>query len=428
MTDVPFDGGTERDEPRFEERFPVAPDQPLTLAVHNANGEIRVRATNRTDVLLRSTKHGRPGSGRYDAATVGIDAEGNRIEVRARHEGGGRRGWSKRTFASGIGGRRVKAKADIDIDLGGINLHVGGDGVQIDFEIEIPRGGAGTTVELRNASGDVTVDDITGTINVTTASGDAQLRAVAGEVTAQSASGDLLVEQRAGGLTVRTASGDVHVKGGALDRFGAVTASGDLMIETDLRGLGPFTSQTVSGDVQLTGRLLTSAGGDNQGATLTFQTVSGDAEVTPPLRSTGKRVWRLGPSDTGGTEIAVRTVSGDLRARLDLARDATAGTADAPTAALVTPAPAMTVPPVPPVPPVPSIAPEAPPTAAERSPNAADLDTVPLPPPVEDATPLPATDDTEAERLAVLQALERGEIDVDEALTRLETVGTESVG
>ena len=427
MTDAPFiNGSFERDDPRFEERFPIAPDQPLSLAVHNSNGEVRVRATDRTDVLLRSTKHGRPGSGRYDEATVGIDVEGNRIEIRAEHAGGGRRGWSKRALAGGIGGRRAKARADIDLDLdlGGLNVHVGSDGVRIDIEVELPRDHvAGTMVEVRNASGDVTIDGVEGTVNVTTASGDAHVRAVAGEVTAQSASGDLLVEQRAGGLTVRTASGDVQIKGGALDRVGAVTASGDLLIETDLRGAGPFTTQTVSGDVHLTGRLLTGDGGDH-GATLTFQTVSGDAEVAPPLRKTGKRVWRLGPNDTGGPEIAVRTVSGDLRARLDIARDGTAASADAETAPLVTPVPPVpampAMPPMPPMPPRPPIAPEAPPTAA-------DLDTVPLPPAAEDA-PLTATDDTEAERLAVLQALERGDIDVDEALSRLETVGTEAVG
>src|SRR5215207_5423732 len=123
MTDAPFNVVTfEWDDARFEEHIPVAPDQPLTLAVHNSNGQISVRGTDRTDVLLRSVKHGRPGSGRYDDATVGIDIEENRIEIRAQHAGGGgRRGWSKRTFAGGIGGRRVKAKADIDIDLGGIN-------------------------------------------------------------------------------------------------------------------------------------------------------------------------------------------------------------------------------------------------------------------------------------------------------------------
>ena len=82
---------------------------------------------------------------------------------------------------------------------------------------------------------------------------------------------------------------------------------------------------------------------------------------------------------------------------------------------------------MPPAPPAPPVAPELPALTDERAPSSstAELDTEPVAPSadaataVQDAAPLPAADDSEAERLAVLQALERGEIDVDEALTRL---------
>ncbi|MDP9368523.1 MAG: hypothetical protein M3Q03_09655, partial [Chloroflexota bacterium] len=79
--------------------------------------------------------------------------------------------------------------------------------------------------------------------------------------------------------------------------------------------------------------------------------------------------------------------------------------------------PVLSAPPVPPVPPVPSVPPVAAldwstsESAATVGPSqAADID----------------SSNREAARLAVLEALERGELDVEEALDHLDALGAES--
>src|SRR5262249_13661096 len=118
------------------------------------------------------------------------------------------------------------------------------------------------------------------------------------------------------------------------------------------------------------------------GGSISLRGISGDALVEPPFRAVAKRTWRIGPGTEGGPSVAVKTVSGDLRARGTLATDANRLVESA-----VVPVPTPPEPPPAPAPPVPP----------------ADTGGAPADP-----------------RLAVLQAVERGEIDIDEAMRRLD--------
>jgi hypothetical protein len=189
-------------------------------------------------------------------------------------------------------------------------------------------------------------------------------------------------------------------------------------LEAALGGDGPYKAESVSGDVQLGLRPGTG------GAAVTFQSLSGDATVEPPFRKTDRRAWRVGD---GGPTVSVKSVSGDLRARLlpgvaePAAGDSRASAADAPTVPIAPVAPVPPAPPAPPVPPVAPAPPAAPAPAATFSVGAASEPTSSAP--VEPSTPVETAAEgavDEETRLAVLQAVERGEIDVEEALRRLE--------
>ena len=191
-------------------------------------------------------------------------------------------------------------------------------------------------------------------------------------------------------LTARTASGDTSAVAASLDEFILRSVSGDVALTAALTAAGPYRIESVSGDVRLELALPAELAGGEPNATLAFETLSGHARVDPPFRPAGRRIWRTGAAESG-PRIAVKTVSGDLIAKLGVG-----GTPAEPRATAPEPAPvASAAPPSPGV----DVVPPAHPAASGVAPDA-------------------------AARLAVLEAVERGEIDVDEAMRRLDDAET----
>ena len=409
-------------ETRREDRIPVDLNQPIELSVHIPVGDVTIRATERTDVLISHDPLDSFGDLSDDESELMIDVRNNRIEVRVNSRPG--TGWA------GIAG-----DVDLDAVVGQITrafrrgghwsaaragrARVGvGRHSWSDISIEVPQAITGR-VEIHSASGDIRIEGVTSQIALNTMSGDARVVRTRGDLALQTASGDLVVEGAAGRLTAQTASGDVRVTSAQIEGFHIQTANGDILLDALLTGDGPFRAQTASGDVRLTLRRST-AGGEDPAATLAYHTVSGDAHVTQPFRKTGRRLWQAGSGDRG-PRIDVTTVSGDLAAGFAIAESAFVP-ASTPTI------PRDDVPPAPPAPPMPPAPSAAIPPAQPSSPTEP---TPPLPVSGPDSElDLAAaharpeadqpTEQEDAVRLAVLEAVERGEIDVEEALRRLE--------
>jgi hypothetical protein len=240
------------------------------------------------------------------------------------------------------------------------------------LSIEVPRRAA---VEVHSASGDIQGAMLHGPVRAKAASGDILLVDVAGEVQAETVSGDAAI--RLDGPTVlalKTVSGDAIVEGGRVDRFVHSTTSGDLRVTSEL-GEGPHAIATVSGDVLITVR---------HGIRVVAQTLTGDLKTDLPHTSDGRAGRRSLTVGEGSTVVQFRSVSGDLR----VVGANGEGTG------------AVQQPPAPPAPPA------APAPSATASTDGA------------------GADPTEDERLDILRALERGEIDVDEATSRLAALDT----
>jgi Putative adhesin len=395
---------------RREVHIPVDLNQPIVLGIHNPNGDVTVRAVDRTDVLVGHVAPGRPRDLGGEAELM-IDARNNRIEVRPNPRVGV--GWAdvageidldavvgQFTNAFRRGGPRSSARP------GKVRI-ASGHHAWSDITVEVPRAMTGR-VEIHTASGGVRIEGVTSQIALNTMSGDLQVVRTHGNLDLQTASGDLVIEGATGRLTAHTTSGDVRITSAQIDGFQIQTANGDILLDAMLGGEGPFRAQTASGDVRLTLRQPT-AGGEEPAATLAFHTVSGDANVTPPFRKTDRRLWRAGPSDRG-PRIDVTTVSGDLVAAF-AAADSAFFPASTPTSR------ADDVPPAPPASPAPAIVPDRPSSPTEPAPPMVSWPRGEI-----DVRPEAAqsTGQGDAERLAVLEAVERGEIDVEEALRRLE--------
>jgi hypothetical protein len=376
--------------------IPIDLSQPLSLTIHIPSGNVSVRAVERSDVLVGYGSPGYPED-LGDESGLTIDVRGNHIEIRPdpRLDAG----WS------GIG-----ADFDLEAVVGQIAKAFRGGGpffspksgaVRIgsggrswpDLAIEVPRAITGR-VEIHSASGDALVEGFSGEIAVNTMSGDLRVVRTVGPLMVQTASGDLLVEDASGKLTMHAASGDARITSSRIDGFDIQTASGDVHLDTTLVGDGPFRAQTANGDVHLLLRRPTAAG-EEPAAALAFHTVSGDAHVSPPFRQIDRRRWQSG-SGNSGPRIGITTVNGDLTAAIAATDEH---------AFVAAPSPAVFVDETPPAAPAPEDQPQG---EQQRAGVSASPE----------ATPAIARDTRE--RLAVLEAVERGEIDIEEALRRLD--------
>jgi hypothetical protein len=403
-------------ETRREDRIPVDLNQPIVLEVHNPDGDVTIRGTDRTDVLISHSEIGSSGDLGDEESDLIIDAHQNRIEVRVNSVGG--TGWA------GIAG-----DVDLDAVVGQITRAfrrgghwssakpgkarvAAGRHAWSDITIEVPQMITGR-IGVHTASGDVQVEGVTSEIALNTMSGDVRVMRTGGDLILNTASGHLAIEGAIGRLTAQTASGDLNITSVQSEGFDIRTASGDLLLDVNLTGDGPFRAHTVSGDVHLTLRRST-AGGEEPAATLAFHTVSGDANVSQPFRKTARRFWQIGSGDRS-PHVDVKTVSGDLVARFDATVSAFA------LSSLPTP-PTPPTPPAPSTSPTPVIAPDQPSSPTEPVPVHQSWAPREVDVPVTNTGPevAPPAAQEDAVRLAVLEAVERGEIDIEEALRRLE--------
>jgi hypothetical protein len=271
----------------------------------------------------------------------------------------------------------AKNKLNLNFSIG--NFEFGGGSAEL--AVELPRG---ARVAIDGASTDVSVTGLQGPGRYRTASGDLILQDVGGDLNIESVSGDVRVDAVAAIEVVgRTISGDAVFRAPRLTRFEFNTTSGDLRIDAELAGNGPWSVKSISGDVVLVSR---------NAVQVEAQSVTGDLmsdlqhkTVTGP----GRRLMTIGGTPKPGVTLAFKSVSGDLRV-VEPRDAAVPGRPQAPDAPAT---PAM---------PMPAFAAEGP-----GAPGA------PAPEPSPEA---------ENARLEILKALERGEIDVETATERLAAV------
>lgn len=262
-----------------------------------------------------------------------------------------------------------------------------------DLDIDLPRTAA---LSLRTLSGDVEAVGIGGPSRWGSASGDLRIAVSAGPVAVESMSGNAVLEASGPlSLTARTVSGDLRVRAPLIEMLEASSVSGDIRIEAALGNGAGHAISSVSGDVDL---VTTSP------VRVETQTIAGDVRATGLHAAEGGRGRRTLVLGDGSIRVTVRTTSGDIRLR-----GTAPGTAPLP---VTRSAPVAQVAPVAPGEPVAPDAPAAPdaPVAPEAAPG---------PPWLGDAG---SVDRSEATRLEVLRALERGELDVEAATRRLEAL------
>lgn len=265
----------------------------------------------------------------------------------------------------GSGSLEVTEPRDGPGGIGGLIRLLGGSG-RIDASVAVDAP-SGCDLRCDGVSADITATGFRGTQEYRSVSGDLVLEGVGGELRVKGVSSD--VSLRAAGplaaLEVNTVSGDVSAVAPNIGQLRVVTVSGDVEVEASLADGPGHRVETVSGDLSL---------GVAGGLTVEVRGLSTDVDIRLPHRAEGSRDRRRYVIGEGGPDVLFSSMSGDIEVR-----SARRGVAAPPQA---------------PAPPTPPTAPR--PVTPPRAPVVSD-----------------------DEQLAVLRALESGEIDVEEATRRL---------
>ncbi|HEX6655354.1 MAG TPA: DUF4097 family beta strand repeat-containing protein [Candidatus Limnocylindria bacterium] len=232
--------------------------------------------------------------------------------------------------------------------------------VELDVQVDMPQG---AELRLDGVSGDLSVAGLDGDQRYNSVSGDVSLSRAGGNVRLNTVSGDATLRSTSPiGLRAETVSGDLSLIGPTITDLRVNTVSGDVEIEGQLADRGEHRLETVSGDVVF---------GLVGGATFEVRGIASDVSSDLDHRIEGRQDRRRVTVGSGGPSVLFNSMSGDLSINRPRRLDR-----------------------IVPQPPTPPAAPPSPPTPPAPEPSAED-------------------------QLAILQALERGEIDVEEASRRL---------
>jgi len=304
----------------------------------------------------------------------------------------------------------------------------GGARVSADFVVEVPWG---AKLNLETMSGSVEAMNLVGDQKYRSVSGDVRLWNLGGLVEAGTISGGITLD---GGTALRlrasTISGSIKARAGLFHSVTLSTTSGGITVVGALDPAGDHRAESISGSVDLT---------PLSGVTAELKTVSGSVRSEIEHRVEGSRgFWRAIVGD-GSAVLRVNSTSGSLRLLAPRPFETTGGpaapaaaaaaTAGVPVASTTPPGSAPSAAATPAGAPVASGSPTQ--SVLTPAPAAAD-ETAHGEDPAESWNPNETAEETaeherddqaDAEELAVLQALERGEIGVDEAASRLDRKG-----
>jgi DUF4097 and DUF4098 domain-containing protein YvlB len=232
---------------------------PPSLVLHVPAGEIELEAVETGETRIELEGLNDPGRTAVEQATIEQKGDEVRIEL-AKQRGG---------FFVSFRTPRVRVKVTCPIDA---RLRAG------IISADLNARGRLAAATVKSVSGDVSLDEVSGDLELKTVSGDGVLIRVGGEA------------------KLNTVSGDVHVRqlGGSAD---AKTVSGDL--ELDSVSTGKVTLQSVSGDV-------TVGVAPGVGVWMDLNSVSGDTRSELAAAD--------GPVEESATvEIRAKSISGDIR-------------------------------------------------------------------------------------------------------------------
>jgi hypothetical protein len=258
-----------------ERRAEYSPTGPVKVLIDTHSGDITVRATETSGVLVTL----RASSANYvhalDSVEMEFDAHGNTLTIRTQPHG------------LSISSKGIRRGSRAWLDFGSSD---------VDVVVEVPRGSA---LNISTVSGDTNLSGVLGPVTVKSISGDVVTHDTSETLAVETASGDVRSAHVLTTLMCKSASGDVTCQGVAA-RTEIHSASGDILLSADQPG--NIVVRNVSGDVVV--RVARGLSVDISG-----DTVSGTMGTDIDLDGGGENA----SDDEDTLVIKVSTVSGDIR-------------------------------------------------------------------------------------------------------------------
>jgi hypothetical protein len=197
----------------FHKTYSIGPNG--SLSIHNVSGDVKITGYNGEGIVVAVYKEGRD----QDRVEVEDRSQGNRVDLSARYESC----------------RNCSTNASLR------------------FEVQVPRSVNYNFEEIETASGNISIQGVTGRVRVNTASGDVLVRDVNGFVNANTASGTMEVREIAGAVKASTASCDVNVEMARVEGSENLvfsTASGNIHVKMPASLDADVAMSTSSGDIK----------------------------------------------------------------------------------------------------------------------------------------------------------------------------------
>lgn len=309
------------------------------VKVENSRGDIRVVGTDSIDsvsvAVLKRVKAGNEDRAREIARMLKFEAvvDGDMLIIKARYP---KRDELKGGIISFLFGDLGRYTMNFDLSVpSSVECKVftaSGDVSASNIKDKLRISTASGDVRIKDcnevrtevSSGDVTIRDSAGPVEISSASGDIEIEKVNGDVSAQTASGDLSIHDVTGGVSVRTASGDAVVENARDVKFSGVSgslkarnisgsmslsaSSGDISAVVSPQGTCDYDISTSSGDVVLKFAKMMKGG-----FMLNAQTASGDISAYLPIEIIKiNRNMLKAKAGEGLNRVVIHTASGDI--------------------------------------------------------------------------------------------------------------------
>lgn len=254
-----------------------------TVEISNLAGSVIVRGWDRNQLEVTGT----------------LADEVERLDIETR---------GRRTTIEVVLPERVREVDGSDLVIrlpGGSRVEVGG--VSADISVEAVSG----PLELETVSGDIHIADRPSAIEAATVSGRVEVADAPARTEIGSVSGDIVIASASGTLEAENVSGDIDVGGAGLTGAELASVSGSIHLTTDLVGHGDFELESVSGDITLV--VPGGAAGRFELSTFSGRLESdlGPAPTRSALGTPGQEVSFA--TGSGGPSVTVSSFSGRVK-------------------------------------------------------------------------------------------------------------------
>ena len=234
------------------------------------------------------------------------------VHVRAVKRARSQRSFDRTRVEMSQSGEQITVRTVIDEEaiVAGVMDFLRGEraGATVEYALKVP---AACAVRAKTVNGSVTLAGLSNQSEANSVNGMVRLSSLAGQAVGSTVNGTLEADSLAGSAELRTVNGSLILKTAQLRQLDARTVSGNIRAELNVDPEGAYSFNSTNGDCAL---ILP----PGSRCTITMQAVNGGVECALPHKTLASEMrpafsrWE-GAVNGGGTPVSFRTINGRLR-------------------------------------------------------------------------------------------------------------------